>query len=119
MIHTSKRVEIAQSVAHICKHVIGQHVPSSVWNRLVAGLNAQLRTVRSGSIRSSLLPVINWIKTHGNPQLDFHGVKIELGWFQATATGFYQLGILVIVVDDLFHNLPHHDLIENSEESPR
>ncbi|KAD0215463.1 hypothetical protein E3N88_44626 [Mikania micrantha] len=86
-------------------NLIGQHVPSSVWNRLVAGLNAQLRTVRSGSIRSALVPVINWIKTHGNPQLDFHGVKIELGWFQATASGFYQLGILVTVGDDSFHSL--------------
>ncbi|XP_024986062.1 uncharacterized protein LOC112521435 [Cynara cardunculus var. scolymus] len=100
-------------------NLIGQHVPSSVWNRLVAGLNAQLRTVRSGSIRSALVPVINWIKTHGNPQLEFHGVKIELGWFQATASGFYQLGILVIVGDDSLHNLHQPDLIENSEESPR
>ncbi|PWA66981.1 hypothetical protein CTI12_AA322140 [Artemisia annua] len=96
--------------------LIGQHVPSTVWNRLVAGLNAQLRTVRSGSIRSALVPVINWIKTHANPQLDFHGVKIELGWFQATASGFYQLGILVIVGDDSYHN---PDLIGNSQESPR
>lgn len=56
--------------------------------------------MRSGSIRSALVPVINWIKTYANPQLDVHGVKIELGWFQATASGFYQLGILVIVGDD-------------------
>lgn len=96
----------------------GQHVPSSVWNRLVAGLNGQLRSVRSGSIRSALVAVINWIKTHGNPQLEFHGVRIELGWFQATATGFYQLGILVMVGD---HTLHHHptDFIGNIQESPR
>ncbi|CAH1453086.1 unnamed protein product [Lactuca virosa] len=99
-------------------NLIGQHVPSSVWNRLVAGLNAQLRSVRSGSIRSGLVAVINWIKTHGNPQLEFHGVRIELGWFQATATGFYQLGILVMVGD---HTLHHHptDFIGNIQESPR
>ncbi|MFS7973587.1 putative ribosomal protein S4e [Helianthus anomalus] len=96
-----------------------KHVPSSVWNRLVAGLNAQLRTVRSGSTRYSLVPVINWIKTHGNPQLDFHGVKIELSWFQATGSGFYQLGILATVLDDSFHNLHHPDLVENNEESSR
>lgn len=101
----------------LLRNLIGQHVPSSVWNRLVAGLNAQLRTVRSGSIRSALVPVINWIKTHGNPQLEFHGVRIELGWFQATATGFYQLGILVMVGDD--DNLHHPDFIGNSQESPR
>ena len=96
--------------------VAGQHVPSTVWNRLVAGLNAQLRMVRSGSIWSALVLVINWIKTYANPQLDFHGVKIELGWFQATASGFYQLGILVIVDDDSYHN---PDLTGNSQESPR
>ncbi|XP_071706226.1 uncharacterized protein [Rutidosis leptorrhynchoides] len=99
--------------------LIGQHVPSSVWNRFVAGLNAQLRTVRSGSIRSALVPVINWIKTHGNPQLDFHGVKIELGWFQATASSFYQLGIFVMVGDDPPNNLSRPDTIENSGNSPR
>lgn len=99
--------------------MIGQHIPSSVWNRLVAGLNAQLRTVRSGSIRSALVPVLNWLKTHGNPQLEFHGVKIELGWFHATASCFYQLGILVIVGDEPLHNLHRLDLIENSQESPR
>ena len=68
-------------------------------HRFVAGLNAQLRTVRHGSIRSALLPVIRWINSHGNPQLEFHGVRIELGWFQATASGYYQLGLLVFVGD--------------------
>lgn len=82
-----------------------QHVPSTVWNRLVAGLNAQLRTVRHGSIRSALLPVLNWIKSHGNPQIEFHGVKIELGWFQATASGYYQLGILVLAGDHSLYDL--------------
>ncbi|XP_024965888.1 uncharacterized protein LOC112506091 [Cynara cardunculus var. scolymus] len=86
---------------------------------VVTGLNAQLRTVRSGSIWSALVPVINWIKTRGNPQLEFHGVKIELGWFQATASGFYHLGILVIVGHNSLHNLHPPDLIENSEKSPR
>ncbi|PPD84480.1 hypothetical protein GOBAR_DD18560 [Gossypium barbadense] len=71
---------------------VDMYVPSTVWNRLVDGLNAQLRTVRHGSIRSALVPVMNWIASHGNPQLRFHGVKIELGWFQATASGYFQLG---------------------------
>ncbi|CDY43450.1 BnaAnng07220D [Brassica napus] len=80
-------------------NLLGQHIPPSVWHRFVAGLNAQLRTVRHGSIRSALLPVIRWVNSHGNPQLEFHGVRIELGWFQATASGYYQLGILVFVGD--------------------
>lgn len=82
----------------------------------MAGLNAQLRTVRHGSIRSHLLPIIFWITSHANPQLDFHGVKVELGWFQATASGYYQLGILVVVGDDPFHPL---QTMDESEESDR
>ena len=85
----------------------------------MAGLNAQLRTVRHGSIRSDLIPVINWIRSHGNPQLEFHGVKIELGWFQATASGYYQLGILVLVGDYSLQDLHRSDLFESSDEFPR
>lgn len=86
----------------------------------MAGLNAHLRTVRHGSIRSALIPVINWINSHANPQLDFHGVRIELGWFQATASGYYQLGLLVAVGDYCFHNMHPPDLLDrNINESPR
>ncbi|KAA8522109.1 hypothetical protein F0562_012577 [Nyssa sinensis] len=101
-------------------NLLGQHVPATVWNRLVAGLNAQLRTVRHGSIRSALVPVIDWIRSHGNPQLEFHGVKIELGWFQATATGYYQFGVLVMVGNYSLHNLHHSDLSDRiSDKCPR
>ncbi|GKV10746.1 hypothetical protein SLEP1_g22067 [Rubroshorea leprosula] len=95
-------------------NLLGQHIPPTVWNRFVAGLNAQLRTVRHGSIRSALVPVMNWINSHGNPQLEFHSVKIELGWFQATASGYYQLGILVVVGDYTIHNVHHPDLVDRS-----
>ncbi|KAF9685483.1 hypothetical protein SADUNF_Sadunf03G0059200 [Salix dunnii] len=101
-------------------NLLCQHVPATVWNRLVAGLNAQLRTVRHGSIHSSLLPVIDWICSHGNPQLEFHGVKIELGWFQATASGYYQLGVLVMVSDYSLHSLHQSDCADKSNgESAR
>lgn len=82
----------------------------------MAGLNAQLRTVRHGSIRSALIPVMDWIASHGNPQLEFHGVKTELGWFQATASGYYQLGILVVVGDYTFHNVQQPDLSDRSND---
>ncbi|XAR70587.1 hypothetical protein NMG60_11027490 [Bertholletia excelsa] len=95
-------------------NLLGQHVPASVWNRLVAGLNVQLRTVRQSSVRSSLIPVIDWIKSHGNPQLEFHGVRIELGWFQATATGYYQLGILVVVGDYSIPSLHQSEPLDRS-----
>lgn len=89
-------------------NLLEQHVPGSIWNRIVAGLNGQLRTVRQGRIRSALLPLLNWISSHANPQLQLHGVRIEMGWFQATASGYYQLGILV-VVDDYSRNHTHLD----------
>lgn len=50
--------------------------------------------------------MITWINSHGNPQLDSLGVRIELGWFQPTASGYYQLGILV-VVNECFFNSAH------------
>ena len=103
-----------------CRSTSLQHVPATVWNRLVAGLNAQLRTVRHGSIRTALLPVIDWICSHGNTQLEFHGVKIELGWFQATASGYYQLGVLVMVGDYSLHSRHQSDCIDKSNgESAR
>ncbi|XP_071918624.1 uncharacterized protein [Coffea arabica] len=100
-------------------NLLAQHVPTTVWNRLVAGLNAQLRTVRQGSIRSTLVPVISWIRSHANPQLDFHGVKIELGWFQATASGYYQLGIWVIVGDYSLHDVHQSDILDSGDECSR
>ncbi|KAF8379153.1 hypothetical protein HHK36_028582 [Tetracentron sinense] len=92
-------------------NLLGQHVPATTWNRLIAGLNAQLRTVRQGSIRSALIPVISWITSHGNPKLQFYGARIDLGWFQATASGYYQLGILVAVGDYSLHNMHQSDLL--------
>ncbi|KAG8374639.1 hypothetical protein BUALT_Bualt10G0016900 [Buddleja alternifolia] len=100
-------------------NLIAQHVPATVWNRLVAGLNAQLRTVRHGSIRTALVPVINWIRSHGNPQLEFHGVKIELGWFQATSSGYYQLGIVVVAGDCALHDLHLSEYLDISDASSR
>ncbi|XP_057449726.1 uncharacterized protein LOC130740994 isoform X1 [Lotus japonicus] len=98
-------------------NLLAQHVPATVWNRLVAGLNAQLRTVRHGSIRVTLGPVVDWINSHANPQLEFHGVKIELGWFQATASGYYQLGIVVAVGDYSLHDLHQSDTWVGTDEA--
>ncbi|KAL1531208.1 hypothetical protein AAHA92_33913 [Salvia divinorum] len=98
-------------------NLIAQHVPASVWKRFVDGLNAQLRTVRHESIRTALAPIINWVTTHGNPQLDFHGSKIELGWFQATSSGYYQLGILVLAGGCSLQDLHHSDYMDNCDAS--
>ncbi|MCI07831.1 hypothetical protein A2U01_0028900, partial [Trifolium medium] len=100
-------------------NLLGQHVPATVWNRLVSGLNAQLRTVRHGSIRTALGPVIDWTNSHANPQLEFHGVKIELGWFQATASGYYQLGVVVAVGEYSLHGLHQSDTWVGTDEAMR
>jgi len=78
-----------------------QVVPSTIWYRIVAGLNAQLRTVRRGTLRSSLLPVLNWLNTHANPRLSTLGVRVDMAWYQATASGYYQLGLVVNPADEL------------------
>lgn len=72
-----------------------QAVPSTMWYRLVAGINAQLRTVRQGSLRTTLLPLITWLDTHANPWLAEQDVRLDLAWCQATASGYYQLGVVL------------------------
>jgi hypothetical protein len=86
---------------NLLTNLLGQAVPATVWYRFVAGLNAQLRTVRQGCIRSTLLPVIEWLGTHANPCLRLQGIRVDLGWFQATASGYYQLGLLVNAADEV------------------
>jgi hypothetical protein len=93
----------------LLSNLLGQYISTAIWNRLVAGLNAQLRTVKQGSIRSTLKPVISWINSHGNPQLERHGVRVELGWFQTTASGYYQLGIVVAVNEHFYKSHHHHE----------
>ncbi|XP_077235189.1 mraZ isoform X2 [Tasmannia lanceolata] len=95
-------------------NLLAKYIPTTIWTRFVTGLNAQLRTVRQGCIRSALVPVINWISSHGNPQLESHGVRVELGWFQATASGYYQLGILVAAGDFVLHHMYQSDASDTS-----
>ncbi|KAL6653051.1 hypothetical protein ACP70R_011976 [Stipagrostis hirtigluma subsp. patula] len=101
----------------LLSNLLGQYVSTAIWNRLVAGLNAQLRTVRQGSIRSTLVPVVSWINSHGNPQLERHGVRMELGWFQSTASGYYQLGIVVAVNENFYKSLHHEYAPDFSDRS--
>lgn len=75
-----------------------QSVPPTIWYRLVAGLNAQLRLVRRGRLRGTFRPVLRWLETHANPTLQLHGLRVDLAWFQATACGYCQYGLLVYAV---------------------
>lgn len=83
--------------------LMGQVVPATIWYRLVAGLNAQLRTVRQGRLHSTLMPVITWLGTHANYGLSLQGVRVDLAWFQPTDSGYYQLGLVVNSVDEVAH----------------
>ncbi|CAI5978293.1 unnamed protein product [Closterium sp. NIES-65] len=63
-------------------NIISQAIPPTVWYRLVAGLNAHLRTVSHGSLQRSLKPLLRWLCTHVNPSLEAHGVSAHLAWLQ-------------------------------------
>ncbi|TVU17139.1 hypothetical protein EJB05_33155 [Eragrostis curvula] len=75
--------------------LLSQAVPSSIWHRLVAGLNAQLRLVRRGSLKATFLPVLKWLETHANPALNTYRVRIDLAWSQVTALGYCQFGLVI------------------------
>uniref|UniRef100_A0A452Y5L5 Uncharacterized protein n=1 Tax=Aegilops tauschii subsp. strangulata TaxID=200361 RepID=A0A452Y5L5_AEGTS len=68
------------------------------WHRLVAGLNAQLRLVRHGNLKVTFLPMLKWLETHANPALDTYHVRVDLAWFQATALGYCQYGLVIHAV---------------------
>ncbi|KAL6608326.1 hypothetical protein ACP70R_041389 [Stipagrostis hirtigluma subsp. patula] len=78
--------------------LMSQAVLSSIWHRLVAGLNAQLRLVRRGNLKATYLPVLKWLETHANPALNTYRVRVDLAWFQATALGYCQFGIVIHAV---------------------
>ena len=71
-------------------------LPASIWYRMVAGLNAQLRTVRQGCLRRGLAPLLTWIGTHANPWLRLHGLRIDLAWFQVRRRVTFQAPFLAI-----------------------
>ncbi|KAG8067383.1 hypothetical protein GUJ93_ZPchr0005g14410 [Zizania palustris] len=75
--------------------LISQALPSSIWHRLVAGLNAQLRLAHCGNLKATFLPVLKWLETHANPALNTHHVRVDLAWFQATALGYCQFGLVI------------------------
>lgn len=75
-------------------------MPPTTWYRFVAGLNAQLRLVCTGHLKVMFRPVLGWLGTHANPALRIHGVRVDLAWFQATASGYCQYGLLVYAIEE-------------------
>ncbi|XAR70821.1 hypothetical protein NMG60_11027826 [Bertholletia excelsa] len=84
---------------NILTSLMSQSVPPTTWYRFVSGLNAQLRLVRQGRFRVMFRPVIRWLETHANPALRICGLRVDLAWFQATACGYCQYGLLVYAVE--------------------
>ncbi|XP_042452121.1 uncharacterized protein LOC122036780 [Zingiber officinale] len=84
---------------NVLTSLMSQAVPPTIWYRLVAGLNAQLRLVRRGQLKTTLMPVLSWIETHASPPLKRHGVCIDLARIQASALGYSQLGLVVYAVE--------------------
>ncbi|KAL5771093.1 hypothetical protein ACOSP7_015247 [Xanthoceras sorbifolium] len=80
---------------NILTSLMSQSLPPTKWYRLVAGLNAQLRLVRYGHIKITFGHVISWLETHANPTLSTYGVRVDLAWFQPTASGYSQFGLVV------------------------
>ncbi|KAL2928800.1 Eukaryotic translation initiation factor 3 subunit H [Bienertia sinuspersici] len=80
---------------NVLTSLISQSIPPTVWYRLVAGLNAQLRLVRRGQLKLTFEPVVNWLEVLGNPVLITHGLRVDLAWFQPTTLGYSQFGLVV------------------------
>ncbi|KAJ9701901.1 hypothetical protein PVL29_003914 [Vitis rotundifolia] len=91
---------------NILTSLMSQAIPPTTWYRLVAGLNAQLRLVRRGRLRVTFRPVLRWLETHANPALRVHGVQVDLAWFQSTACGYCQYGLLVYAIEDETESTP-------------
>ncbi|KAL2500987.1 glycine-rich protein [Forsythia ovata] len=85
---------------NILTSLMSQSVPPTIWYRLVAGLNAQLRLVRSGHLKATFHPVICWLETHANRTLSTHGVHADLIRFQPSANGYCQFGLVVCAIED-------------------
>ncbi|GAV62168.1 hypothetical protein CFOL_v3_05692 [Cephalotus follicularis] len=85
---------------NIFTSLMSQAVPPTIWYRLVAGLNAQLRIVRCGHIKITFGHVISWLETHANPTLSAYGVSVNLAWFQPTSSGYCQFGLVVYSMEN-------------------
>lgn len=80
---------------NVLTSLMSQSVPPTVWYRLVAGLNAQLRLVRCGQLKMTFEPVVSWLESLANTTLDSLGIQVDLAWFQPTASGYSQFGVVV------------------------
>ncbi|KZV42014.1 hypothetical protein F511_14328 [Dorcoceras hygrometricum] len=85
---------------NITTNLMSQSVPPTVWYRFVTGLNAQLRLVHRGFLRSNFHPILRWLEIFANPALRDYGVHVDLAWFQSTTDGYCHYGLLVYAVEE-------------------
>lgn len=105
---------------NIITSLMSQSVPPTTWYRFVAGVNAQLRLVRRGCLRSKFRPVLKWIDTLANPALRVYGLHVDLAWFQATTDGYFHYGLLIYAVEEVDHvSLGFHDEESGDEQHSR
>ncbi|GAB2223023.1 hypothetical protein Drorol1_Dr00017157 [Drosera rotundifolia] len=91
-------------IDNILDNLMTQAIRPTAWNRLVAGLNAQLRLVRRGCLRKTLQPVLWWLESHANPALQSFGIRIDLALFQTSSCDYCQYGLLVYATEE---NIQH------------
>ncbi|GAB4837156.1 hypothetical protein Ancab_002067 [Ancistrocladus abbreviatus] len=112
---------------NILTSLMSQSVPPTAWYRLVAGLNAQLRLVRRGCLRKTFQPILRWLETHANPVLSNFDLRVDLAWFQATACGYCQYGLLLHAISGNIEHTsaeyrdggPQNEQLSSSNSSPR
>ncbi|KAI4350761.1 hypothetical protein L6164_005182 [Bauhinia variegata] len=85
---------------NILTSIMSQSVPPTIWYRFVAGLNAQLRLVHRGYLKITFEHVISWLNVYANPSLGRYGVRVHLAWFQPTASGYCQFGLVVRAIEN-------------------
>ncbi|KAI3915295.1 hypothetical protein MKX01_035554 [Papaver californicum] len=85
---------------NVLTSLMSQSVPPTIWYRLVAGLNAQLRLVRRGHLKRTFLPILSWLETHANPALSIHGIRVDLACFQTTSCSYSQFGLVMYAVEE-------------------
>lgn len=86
----------------------------------MAGVNAQLRLVRRGCLRSTFRAVLQWLDTFANPALRVYGLHVDLAWFQATTDGYYHYGLLIYAVEEVDRvSLVCHDGEPGDEQHSR
>lgn len=79
----------------------------------MAGLNAQLRLVHRGRLKITFRHVISWLDLYANPTLVTYGVRVDLAWFQPTASGYCQFGLVVHATKNEIMSLS----LQNHDES--